>query len=169
MLTRHGFTDLELSPDHMDQENAIDAEGYNAQGEPKSFALRSRDIKRYRPAQLAEYKQQFTIRYARPHTEEVEWQKLFEMGLDVVPDYFVYGWCNRPRTAIDDYIIMDVHVMRQLYNDGYLDRFTSNTKMNTDWRRSTLLYIPIPELLAFPGTDELIVYHSENHPALTGF
>jgi hypothetical protein len=166
VLTRHGFTDLQLSPDEMDQENAIDAEGYDAQGEPKSFALRSRDVGRYRPAQLAEYKQQFTIRYARPRTEEVEWQKLFEMGLEVVPNYFVYGWCNRARTAIDDYVIMDVHILRQLYDQGYLERFYLNTKVNTDWRKSTLLYIPIPELLSLPGTSELIVYHSENHPAL---
>ena len=166
VLTRHGLTGLQLSSDEMDQENAIDAGGYDAQGEPKSFALRSRAIENYRPAQLAEYKQQFTIRYARPHTEEVEWQKLFEMGLEVVPDYFAYGWCNGSRTAIDDYVIIDVRILRWLYEQGCLERYRSNTKQNIDSRRSTLLYIPIPELLAFPGTDGLIAFHSKNHPAL---
>lgn len=165
VLSRHGFTGLDLSADVIDHENAIDAVGYNAQGEQKLFALRSRDVGRYTPAQLARFKCEFTIRYARPTGEPVEWQKLFEMDLPLLPDYFVYGWCNQDRTAINDYVILDVPTLQQLYRDGHLDRYLGNMRVNTDSRRSTLVFLSISELVQLPGGSQLVVYHSENHPA----
>ena len=60
VLSRHGFTRLDLSADVIDKENAIDAVGYDAEGARKLFALRSRDMSRYTASQLARFKREFT-------------------------------------------------------------------------------------------------------------
>lgn len=169
VLAHHGFTGLDLSADVIDHENAIDAVGYNAQGEQKLFALRVRETRNYTYTQLARYKREFTIRYSRPSGVPVEWQKLFEIDMPLLPDYFVYGWCNTDNTVVDDYVILDVPVLQQLYRQRHLDRYTGNIRTNVDRRRSQLVFIPIPNLIRLPGGNRLVAYHSENHPALVGF
>ena len=166
VLSSHGFTGLDLSADVIDHENAIDAVGYDVQGEQKLFALRSRDVGRYTAYQLTQYKREFTIRYARPSGEPVEWQKLFELELPLVPDYFVYGWCNSNRTAIDDYVILDIPTLQQLYQEGHLQRYLANKRDNIDSLRSTLVFLSISELVRLPSGIQLVAFHSENHPAL---
>lgn len=166
ILRHHGFSGLDLSPDVTDQENAIDAVGFDEYGAQKSFALRSRTIGRYTESALAQYKREFTIRYSRPSGVPVEWQKLFEMDMVVRPDYFCYGWCNRNNTAMDDYIVLDISVLRALYDAGHLNRYVANLRTNVDRLRSTLVFISIPELITLPGGRNVVVYHSENHPGL---
>ena len=72
------------------------------------IALWKREEDRYSDDDLAEYNCQFTIRYEGETTEPVEWQKFFEMDLDILPDYFCYGWLKRGTKRINDYAILDV-------------------------------------------------------------
>ena len=168
ILSRHGFTHLDLSADVIDKENAIDAVGQNLQGDQKLFALRTRTIGTYTDRALAQYKREFTIRYSRPSGVPVEWQKLFEMDMPVIPDLFAYGWCNRNNSAIDDYLILDVQVLKQLHSEGHLETYTSPEKLRTNRNtlKSKLAIIPVSDLTALSSGSNLIIYHSENHPAL---
>jgi hypothetical protein len=173
VLEKLGFIGLESAPDEEDYKHVIDAMGYDAQWNYKYFALRTRsEFNRkgepIHPATLAKWKLQFTMRYARPTGNPVEWNKLFEKDLTLLPDYFVYGWRNQVTGNIHEYIILNVPTLQQLYRAENLNRFRGNQRINTDSRGSTLVYIPIPELLSLPGTSELIVYHSENHPRWRG-
>ena len=120
VLVSHGFTDLELTPSEIDKLNATDMAGYDAQRNPKLFALRCRDGSAYTTKALAKYKRQFTIRYDRPSGTPSEWQKLFEMQLPRYPDYFVYGWCNEELTKITDYVVLDVPILQILYKEANL-------------------------------------------------
>ena len=165
ILSSHGFSWLELSTDNADREKAIDTTGLDSEGTVKRFALRTRH-ERYSQRQLAKYKREFTIRYARPSGSPVEWQKLFEMDLDLLPDYFCYGWWNKTTNLISDYVILDVPTLQELFRQGYLERYRQNRKQNVNSHRSTLVFIRISELINLPSGNTLIAYHSENHPAL---
>ena len=167
ILANHGFSRLETSADIIDHENAIDAVGYDNVGNQKLFALRVRDEGSYSDSRLARYKREFTIRYARPSGEPVEWQKLFEMNLDLLPDYFCYGWRKKSTNLIEDYVVLDVPTLQLLYKEGKLSRYEANKRVNVNSRMSTLVFIPLPELLKMQSADNLIVYHSDNHPALS--
>lgn len=166
ILSRHGFNRLDLSPNETDKENAIDAVGFDEQDRHRLFALRSRTVERYTDQALAQYKREFTIRYSRPSGVPVEWQKLFEMEMPLTPDYFCYGWCNRDNSAIDDYVILDVSVLKQLYDKGHLDRYATNLRTNIDRLKSKLAIIPISNLIALPSGRNVVAYHSEDHPGL---
>ena len=138
----------------------IDAAGYDSQGCFKRFALRSRSDKYY-PSALARYKTEFTIRYARPSGNPVEWNKLFEMEL---PVKLTYGWCENG--CIGDYVILDVPVLQLLHQQGHLERWVEYKRRNMNGRASTLVPISIPTLMRLPDAEGLIVYHSDNHPAI---
>ena len=167
ILEHHGFSDLHSSPDKIDHDNAIDAVGYNHLRQEKLFALRTRESQ-YSDYNLARYKRQFTIRYTgQTPGEPVEWQKLFEMDLDTLPDYFCYGWWIKGTNYITDYVILDVPTLQQLHKDGHLTYYEENNIIvNTRGTRTEARYIPLPELLRLPSGRNLIVYHSDNHPAL---
>lgn len=167
VLATHDFTDLGFSPDIVDHQNAIDAVGNDVLGEQKLFALRTRDEGRYPDYRtLARYKCQFTIRYARPTGVAVEWQKLFEMDLALKPDYFCYGWCPKNADHLSDYLVLDVSVLQNFHQQGKLSRYETNNRIRNriNGEPSTLVWIPIPELLA--ENANLIVHHSDNHPVL---
>ena len=166
ILEDHGFSNLHSSADKIDFDNAIDAVGHNNLMQPKRFALRTRESQ-YSVDRLAEYKREFTIRYKGATDEPVEWQKLFEMDLDTLPDYFCYGWWIKGTNHITDYVILDVPILQQLHKDGHLTRYEENNKIhNTRGTRTTMVVISLSQLLGLPSSDNLIVYHSHNHPAL---
>lgn len=167
ILKRHGFTRLDLSDERIDHENAIDAIAYDSEGNQRLFALRSRVPGNYSAARLAEYKRQFTIRYSRPSGVPVEWQKLFELEMPVVPDYFAYGWCNANNSAIQDYVILNIPTLQTLYREGYLNDYLGNIRTNIDARRSKFVYLPIYDLIQVAENRQLITYHSEGHPGLS--
>lgn len=162
ILQQVGFSSLEITQNAMDQENAIDASGIDSDGIEKYFALRIRDEGSYSGQRLQQYKQEFTIRYSRPTGVPVEWQKLFELYLQVFPDFFCYGWFNREH--ITDYVVLDVRVLKYFHQQGYLQQYETNRRRNINGLRSELVFIPLRELLQLPYADRLIVYHSENHP-----
>lgn len=165
-VLRHcGFTKLSLATDRDDKQNAIDATGYHSSilNEVK-FALRSRDPKGYSTSQLTRYKREFTIRYARPSGVPVEWNKFFEIDLPRTPNYMAYGWLDSGR--IGDYVILDISILRLMYNIGHLEPYRVNQVQNMNSHRSILVFISIPELLQLPESDGLILYHSDNHPAI---
>ena len=166
ILSRHGFSHLSLSSDKTDQENAIDAVGFNKQHQRRLFALRSRTIEKYTDRALAQYKREFTIRYSRPSSVPVEWQKLFEMDMPITPHYFCYGWCNRGSSVIEDYVILDISILKQLYSEGHLDRYTTNLRTNIDRLQSKLAIIPIQNLIDLPSGKNVVAFHSENHPGI---
>ena len=114
ILEHHGFENLHSSADEIDFDNAIDAVGYNNLRQQKRFALRTRESQ-YSVDRLAEYKREFTIRYKGATDEPVEWQKLFEMDLDTLPDYFCYGlYCHRKFRPLSN--------IRLCYNDNLFER-----------------------------------------------
>lgn len=166
ILNSHSFYQLTLSSDETDRENAIDAVGFDSEYQRRFFALRSRTIGRYTDRALAQYKREFTIRYSRPSGIPVEWQKLFEMDIPVIPHYFCYGWCNRDNTAIEDYVILDISILKQLYDEGHLDRYTTNLRTNIDHLQSKLAIIPIQNLVNLPSGKNVVAYHSEDHPGV---
>lgn len=163
LLTQLGFSELRLAESADDLENAVDATGYDVEGRFMRFALRSRNAT-YPPDELAQYKREFTIRYARPTGTPVEWQKLFERDLSILPDYMAYGWVDED--SIGDYVILNIPILQLLHNMGYLDKYLTNRRRNIDAGQSTLVPISIPELIESSGYEGLIVYHSDNHPAL---
>ena len=166
ILEHHDFSDLHSSPDKIDHDNAIDAVGYNHLTEEKLFALRTRESQ-YSDYNLAKYKREFSIRYKGSTGEPVEWQKLFEMDLDTLPDYFCYGWWTKGTEYITDYVILDVPTLQQLHKEGHLAYSEENKQIRN--RRGTLtigVYISLPDLLRLPSGNNLIVHHSKNHPAL---
>ena len=173
VLEKLGFTGLESAPIHDDYKHVIDVIGYDPQGNLTHFALRSRSELRNKkpidPATLAKWKLEFTIRYARPTGNPVEWNKLFEMDVPLLPNYKGYGWCNQDTGAIHEYVILDVPVLQQLYREGHLNNYLLNKMRNVDSRESEFIPIPIRNLTSLPSSDGLIVYHSENHPALVGY
>ena len=162
ILEHVGFSSLTPTTNAMDQENAIDASGIDADGVEKHFALRIRDEGSYWGQRLQQFKQEFTIRYSRPTGVPVEWQKLFELDLQVFPDFFCYGWFNREH--ITDYVVLDVRILKYFDREGHLQRYEVNRRRNTNGLRSELVFIPLRDLLRLPYADKLIVYHSENHP-----
>ena len=167
ILEHHGFSNLHSSADEIDFDYAIDAVGHNNLMQPKRFALRTRESQ-YSAYSLARYKREFTIRYEGASDEPVEWQKLFEMDLDTLPDYFCYGWWIKGTNYITDYVILDVPTLQQLHKLGHLTRYKENNKIvNTRGTRTTLVVISLSELLRLPSSNSLIVYHSNNHPALS--
>ena len=167
VLEGHDFSRLQSSGDMIDFDNAIDALGYNYLMQVKLFALRIRDENEYSAYRLAQYKTEFTIRYAGRSREPVEWPKLFEMDLEILPDYFCYGWHKGGTEYITDYVILDVPTLQQLHKEGHLTYYEENKKIiNTRGTRTTGVVISLPELLRLPSGNNLIVYHSENHPAL---
>ena len=169
ILEHHGFSNLHSSADEIDFDNAIDAVGHNNLRQPKRFALRTRESQ-YSGYNLERYKREFTIRYTgQTPGEPVEWQKLFEMDLDALPDYFCYGWWIKGTDHINDYVILDVPTLQQLHKEGHLTEYEEkNIIVNTRGTRTEARYIPLPELLRLPSATGLIVYHSDNHPALRG-
>ena len=175
VLEKLGFTGLKSAPKHDDYKHVIDVIGYDPQGNLTHFATRSRsELKKknnkmvpIHPATLAKWKLQFTIRYARPTGNPVEWNKLFEMDVPLLPNYKAYGWRNKDTGVIHEYIILDVPTLQQLYREGHLNCYLDDKMRNVDWRESEFIPIPIRDLTILPNTDGLIVYHSENHPALT--
>lgn len=167
ILESHGFSGLHSSADEIDHYNAIDAVGYNNLMEQKRFALRIRDEREYTVNQLERFKREFSIRYKGSTDEPVEWQKLFEMDLDILPDYFCYGWYIKQTKHITDYVILDIPTLQQLHKDGRLARYEENSKIpNTRGTRTIGVYISLTDLLRLPSGNNLIVYNSENHPAL---
>ena len=168
ILESHGFSSLHSSADEIDHYNAIDAVGYNHLRQEKLFALRIRDETEYTVNQLAIFKREFSIRYEGSTDEPVEWQKLFEMDLDILPDYFCYGWYIKRTKHITDYVILDVPTLQQLHKDGHLARYEEKNKIpNTRGTRTVGVYLSLPELLRLPSSNGLIVHHSDNHPALS--
>lgn len=168
VLKTCGFSSLHSSPDSIDHDNAIDAVGYNNQMQEKRFALRTRDQSEYSIDRLAVYKREFSIRYKGSTDEPVEWQKLFEMDLNILPDYFCYGWLNRGIRRIDDYVILNIPTLQQLHKEGHLNYYEKNKQIaNVRGTKTVGVYISLPELLKLPSSNNLIVYHSENHPALS--
>ena len=164
ILESHGFSGLHSSSDEIDHNNAIDAIGHNHLMEQKRFAIRIRESQ-YSAHRLAEYKREFSIRYKGSTDEPVEWQKLFEMDLDILPDYFCYGWYIKRTKQITDYVILDVPTLQQLHKGGHLTYYEINKKIaNVRGTKTVGVYISLPELLKLPGSNNLIVYHSENHP-----
>ena len=168
ILEYHDFSNLHISADEIDHYNAIDVVGYNNLMQQKRFALRIRDEREYTVAQLERFKREFSIRYAgEKPSEPVEWQKLFEMDLDLLPDYFCYGWYIKRTKHITDYVILDVPTLQQLHKDGHLTYYEKSKQIpNTRGTKTIGVYISLSELLKLPGGNNLIVYHSENHPAL---
>ena len=167
ILESHGFSSLHSSADEIDHYNAIDAVGYNNQMQQKRFALRIRDEREYTVDQLERFKREFSIRYKGSTDEPVEWQKLFEMDLDILPDYFCYGWYIKRTKHITDYMILDVPTLQQLHKDGHLTYYEKYKKIpNTRGTRTTGVYISLSELLKLPSSSNLIAHHSDNHPAL---
>ena len=167
ILEYHGFSNLHSSTDEIDHNNAIDVVGCNNLGQQKRFAIRIREENQYSAHNLARYKREFSIRYEGSTTEPVEWQKLFEMDLDILPDYFCYGWYIKRTKNITDYVILDVPTLQQLHKDGHLTYYEENKKIaNTRGTRTVGVYLSLPELLRLPSASDLIVYHSDNHPAL---
>ena len=168
ILEDHGFSSLQSSADEIDFDKAIDAIGNNNLMQPKRFAIRTRESQ-YSVNRLAEYKREFTIRYKGTSGEPVEWQKLFEMDLDILPDYFCYGWWKKGTNYITDYVILDVPTLQQLHKEGHLTYYEENKKIvNTRGTKTTGVAISLPELLRLPSSNNLVVYHSDNHPALIG-
>ena len=89
------------------------------------------------------------------------------MSLDPLPDYFCYGWYIKRTKHITDYVILDVPTLQQLHREGHLTYYEENKKIaNTRGTRTVGVYISLPELLRLPSGNNLIVYHSDNHPAL---
>ena len=169
VLEHHDFSNLHSSADEIDHNNAIDAVGYNNRMQQKRFALRIRDESEYRVDQLGRFKREFSIRYKGSTDEPVEWQKLFEMDLDILPDYFCYGWYIKQTKHITDYVILDIPTLQQLHKEGHLTRYEEKNKIpNTRGTRTVGVYLSLPELLRLPSAKNLIVYHSDNHPALRG-
>ena len=167
ILEYYGFSSLHSSADEIDHNNAIDAVGYNNLMQQKRFALRIRDESEYTVDQLGRFKREFSIRYEGSTDEPVEWQKLFEMDLDILPDYFCYGWWIKGTNHITDYVILDVPTLQQLHKDGHLTYYEKYKKIvNTRGTKTIGVYISLSELLRLPGSSNLIVYHSDNHPAL---
>ena len=167
ILEYHGFSSLHSSPDEIDHNNAIDAVGYNNLMQQKRFAIRIREENQYSVHNLARYKREFSIRYEGSTDEPVEWQKLFEMDLDPLPDYFCYGWYIKRTKHITDYVILDIPTLQQLHKEGHLTYYERYKQIaNTRGTRTVGVYISLPELLKLPSGRNLIVYHSENHPAL---
>lgn len=166
VLTRIGYTDLETSPDNYDKQYVIDATGIDSQGNQKHFALRSRSEDTYKPHKVASYNKEFTIRYARPSGIAVEWKKLFDSDLPLLPDYFAYGWRTRGTSVLGNYIILDIPTLQVLYQQKHLDKYLSRKLRNVDYRQSEFIPIPIRDLIRLPSATNLIAYHSDNHPAL---
>ena len=167
ILEHHDFSDLHPSADEIDHYNAIDAVGYNNLMQQKRFALRIRDETEYTVDQLKIFKREFSIRYKGSTDEPVEWQKLFEMDLDILPDYFCYGWYIKRTKRITDYVILDVPTLQQLHKEEHLTYYEKNKQIPNRRGTPTIgVYISLPELLRLPGGNNLIVHHSENHPAL---
>ena len=167
ILESHGFSSLHSSTDEIDHNNAVDVVGYNNLVQQKRFAIRIREENQYSVHNLARYKREFSIRYEGSTPEPVEWQKLFEMDLDPLPDYFCYGWYIKQKKQITDYVILDVPTLQQLHREEHLTYYEENKKiLNTRGTRTVGVYISLPDLLRLPSGNNLIVYHSDNHPAL---
>ena len=174
VLEKLGFTGLKSAPKHDDYKHVIDMIGYDPQGNLTHFALRSRSERKqdgepHASRTLAKWKLQFTIRYDRRTGNPVEWNKLFEMDVPLLPNYKAYGWRDKYTGSIEDYVILDVPTLQKLHSEEHLDSYLADKMRNVDWRASDFIPIPIPELLELPSADGLIAYHSENHPALMWF
>lgn len=158
----------QLAESYDDFESAVDV---LAGG--KRFGVRSRNQGRYSQPSLERYFTEFTIRFSRPTGTRTEYHKLFvtEDG-DIVPDFLAYGWVNSQRQFLN-WLIIDVPTLQDAHKRGLLDQFMSNVRRNTDWRRSQLLPVSVPRLIAGqPSTfvQSLFPYHfPENHPALADF
>ena len=148
VLEKLGFTSLESAPEHDDYKHVIDMIGYDPQGNLTHFALRSRsEIRNGKPipqGTLAKWKLQFTIRYARPTGNPVEWNKLFEMDVPSLPNYKAYGWRDKYTGSIVDYVILDVPTLQKLHSKGHLDSYLDDKMRNVDSLESDFIPIPIP-------------------------
>lgn len=165
VLEQCGFADLRLATDRDDQQNAIDAIGWDLTiHDEAKLALLHRYQNHYLTSQLTRYKREFSIRYARPSGVPVEWNKFFEMDLPRIPDYMAYGWVDSIR--IGDYVIFDMSVLKLLYDLGHLDKYRENQIQNMNSRQSIMVTISIPELLKLPESNGLIFDHSDNHPGI---
>ena len=168
VLSRHGYTHLALSDNELDHKNAIDAVGRDHEQKIKHFALRSRSPSYYTATAMRIYKQEFTIRYSRPSGQPTEWQKLFEMDLDVKPNLFCYGWLDKAHSKLEDYFILNIEVLRQLYDKGHLDRYREMRIKNTDERGSISVIVSLRDLCKLDDAEGLIVHISKGHPLKLG-
>lgn len=75
-----------------------------------------------------------------------------------------YGWVDEG--SIGDYVILNIPILQLLHQLGYLCKYITNSRRNIDARQSILVPISIPELIEVSSYEGLIVYHSDNHPAL---
>ena len=155
ILKKHGFTNLKLV-----HGNVV---GCDSRLGEVSFELMTR-YERYGEEQLAQYKNEFTVRYSIPSDMLAEMKTFLHQDRTEYPNFYCYGWVRN--NSIVDYVIFDTTVLRKLYAAGHLNGFISEKKENTKGTLSSFIPIPISSLIKFPQSQGLIAYHSGNHPAL---
>ena len=170
MLNRHGYYDFQLEEGTMDLEEAVDATAkHETSGDDVlRIALRTRNVNRYRPQQLSEYKRQFTIRWSRPTGALTESDKIFgeHRSDEDAPTLMAYGWMHPNGREIQEYVVLSVQVLRDLYDRGQLENCIEGAKQNTDWRQSTFVAISL-QCVQARSNGAAVVYRSPNHPGLT--
>ena len=168
LLTELGYTDLNLTSERMDQHNSVDAVG-NIGGGMRYFSLRLRDGTRYPVHQTMQYKREFTLRISRPSGSDVEWQKLFKATQEIRPDFLCYGWIDEAG-GLKDWVIINLHVLRQYYRDGHMKRYEHNQLRNIDELASVFVYVDIPALcelsIKYWYMNHILAGVSNNHPIL---
>lgn len=149
-------------------EEAVDATAKHEEtgDERHRIALRTRNVSRYAPANLNEYKREFTIRRSRPSGALTEWDKIFgEPGSqEDAPDFMAYGWMHPNGGEIEDYVVLSVKVLKTLYESGQLESCIAATRRNTDRRRSAFVAISLK--CARDCSAAAVVYNNPNHPGL---
>ena len=170
VLESRGFYDFQLQGGEMDLKQAIDATAKHPTtgDDVLRIALRTRNVEKYSPAQLREYKRQFTIRRSRPTGALTEWDKIFGENRtpENSPRLTAYGWVGVGQDKIEDYVVLSVKVLRDLYQNGQLESCIVGYVRNTDRRGSKLVAISLP-CVQECSDNAAVVYHSPNHPGLT--
>ena len=143
MLNRHGYYDFQLEEGTMDLEEAVDATAkHEATGDDVlRIALRTRNVTNYTLQQLSEYKRQFTIRWSRPTGALTESDKIFgeHRSDEDAPSLMAYGWMHPNGREIEDYVVLSVGVLRDIYDRGLLEACIDAKQRNRDWRKSTFV------------------------------
>ena len=129
-----GITNIQLADEQLDMQEATDVE-VTWRDLPWYFSIRIRDeSSAYSPYHLERYKQEFTIRYSRPGTDNkyIEWHKLFR-AYTGKPDYICYGW--RGAQGLADWVILDIRRLSYLRQRGTL--IETGEHLNTDAKQSS--------------------------------
>ena len=150
-------------------EEAVDATAKHEEtgDERHRTALRTRNVSRYAPANLNEYKREFTTRRSRPSGALTEWDKIFgEPGSqEDAPDFMAYGWMHPNGGEIEDYVILSVKVLRDLHASGQLESCIVDKRENRDWRRSSFVAISLP-CVQESSDSAAVEYQNPTHPGL---